>query len=61
MISAINVRLGLLNSQDTEECESALEALGQIGACKYLIIFQIIKLLPSDEVTCLIDSLCISR
>ncbi|XWS52103.1 hypothetical protein CRYUN_Cryun11dG0038500 [Craigia yunnanensis] len=32
VISAINVRLGLLNSQDTDECESALEALGQIGS-----------------------------
>ncbi|XVE80087.1 hypothetical protein DITRI_Ditri14bG0111400 [Diplodiscus trichospermus] len=32
VISAINVRLGLLNSEDTEECEAALEALGQIGS-----------------------------
>ncbi|XP_021288082.1 26S proteasome non-ATPase regulatory subunit 5 [Herrania umbratica] len=32
VISAIDVRLGLLDSQDTDECESALEALGQIGS-----------------------------
>ncbi|XVF78573.1 hypothetical protein PTKIN_Ptkin14bG0145100 [Pterospermum kingtungense] len=32
VISAINVRLGLLDSQDTDECECALEALGQIGS-----------------------------
>ncbi|XP_022753293.1 uncharacterized protein LOC111301696 isoform X2 [Durio zibethinus] len=32
VISAINVRIGLLNSLDTDECLSALEALGQIGS-----------------------------
>ncbi|XP_007021566.2 PREDICTED: 26S proteasome non-ATPase regulatory subunit 5 [Theobroma cacao] len=32
VISAIDVRLGLLDSQDKDECESALEALGQIGS-----------------------------
>ncbi|OMO53490.1 Armadillo-like helical [Corchorus olitorius] len=32
VISAIDVRLGLLDSQDVDECESALEALGQIGS-----------------------------
>ncbi|XP_057968399.1 uncharacterized protein LOC131157945 [Malania oleifera] len=31
VISAIDGRLGLLESQDTDECEFALEALGQIG------------------------------
>ncbi|XP_022717167.1 uncharacterized protein LOC111275859 isoform X2 [Durio zibethinus] len=32
VISAIDVRVGLLDSQDTDECESALDALGQIGS-----------------------------
>ncbi|XP_059662674.1 uncharacterized protein LOC132308573 [Cornus florida] len=32
VISAIDGRLGLLKSQDADECESALEALGQIGS-----------------------------
>nr|KJB61706.1 hypothetical protein B456_009G375500 [Gossypium raimondii] len=32
LISAIDVRLGLLDSQDTDERESALEALGGIGS-----------------------------
>ncbi|XP_044493574.1 uncharacterized protein LOC123216940 isoform X2 [Mangifera indica] len=32
VISAIDGRLGFLESQDTDECESALEALGQIGS-----------------------------
>ncbi|XVF04274.1 hypothetical protein REPUB_Repub05bG0068400 [Reevesia pubescens] len=32
VISAIDVRLGLLDSQDTDECESAIDALGQIGS-----------------------------
>lgn len=31
VISAIDGRLGLLESQDADECECALEALGQIG------------------------------
>ncbi|XP_052177389.1 uncharacterized protein LOC127791511 isoform X2 [Diospyros lotus] len=31
VISAIDERLGLLESQDVDECECALEALGQIG------------------------------
>lgn len=39
MISAIDGRLGLLESQDTDECESALEALGQIGSCKYALSY----------------------
>jgi 26S proteasome non-ATPase regulatory subunit 5 len=34
IISAIDGRLRL-ESQDLNECESALEALGQIGSCKY--------------------------
>ncbi|KAH9763939.1 ARM repeat superfamily protein [Citrus sinensis] len=32
VISAIDGRLGFLQSQDSDECESALEALGQIGS-----------------------------
>ncbi|KAJ4726360.1 ARM repeat superfamily protein [Melia azedarach] len=32
VISAIDGRLGFLETQDTDECESALEALGQIGS-----------------------------
>lgn len=32
VISAIDKRFGLLESQDADECESALEALGQIGS-----------------------------
>ncbi|GMI63633.1 hypothetical protein like AT3G15180 [Hibiscus trionum] len=32
LISAIDVRLGLLDAQDADECESALEALGGIGS-----------------------------
>lgn len=35
VISSIDERLRSLESQDTDECESALEALGQIGSCKY--------------------------
>lgn len=35
VISLIDGRLRSLESQDADECESALEALGQIGSCKY--------------------------
>lgn len=35
VISAINGRLDSPETQHTDECESALEALGQIGSCKY--------------------------
>ena len=35
VISAIDERLGLLEGQDVDECECALEALGQIGMSKY--------------------------
>ena len=35
VVSLIDERLGSLESQDADECESALEALGQIGSCKY--------------------------
>ena len=34
ILSAIDGRLSL-ESQDVNECESAIEALGQIGLCKY--------------------------
>lgn len=35
VISAIDGSLGSSATQDTDEYESALEALGQIGSCKY--------------------------
>ncbi|THF95055.1 hypothetical protein TEA_029656 [Camellia sinensis var. sinensis] len=38
VISAIDGRLGLLESQDADECECALEALGQIGMMIYVIV-----------------------
>lgn len=38
VISAIDGRLGFLQSQDSDECESALEALGQIGSCMYVTV-----------------------
>lgn len=42
VISAIDRRLGFSQIQDSDECESALEALGQIGSCMYVTaIFQI--------------------
>ncbi|KAJ0951961.1 putative 26S proteasome non-ATPase regulatory subunit 5 [Helianthus annuus] len=34
VISAIDERISLLESQDIDEYECALEALGQIGSCK---------------------------
>lgn len=37
LISAIDVGLGLMDSQDTDERESALEALSGIGSCKYFL------------------------
>lgn len=36
LISAINGRFNLLENQNADECECALEALGQIGLCKFL-------------------------
>lgn len=33
-LMAIDERLELLKGQHTDECESALEALGEIGSCK---------------------------
>ena len=36
---AIDERLKVLEGQDTDECESALEALGQIGTCKYADVY----------------------
>ncbi|OVA11523.1 26S proteasome non-ATPase regulatory subunit 5 [Macleaya cordata] len=33
LLSAIDERLEFFKGQDTDECESALEALGQIGSC----------------------------
>jgi hypothetical protein len=36
VISAIDKILESSESQDTDESESALEALGQIGSCKYV-------------------------
>lgn len=36
VISALDKILELSESQDTDESESALEALGQIGSCKYV-------------------------
>lgn len=37
VVSAIDRRFDFLQSQDADECECALEALGQIGLCKYAI------------------------
>lgn len=34
ILSAIDKRFEFLDSQDGDECECALEALGQIGSCK---------------------------
>ncbi|MFS7960491.1 putative 26S proteasome non-ATPase regulatory subunit 5 [Helianthus anomalus] len=34
VISAIDERISLLESQDTDKYECALEALGQIGSCR---------------------------
>lgn len=33
-LSAIDKRFEFLESHDTDECECAVEALGQIGSCK---------------------------
>lgn len=44
VISAIDGRLGFLETQDTDECESALEALGQIGSCKYVNTYKTVNL-----------------
>lgn len=34
-VSAIDERLCLFEFQDKDECETALDALGQIGLCEY--------------------------
>lgn len=39
VITAIDGRLKSLESYDRDEYETALEALGHIGSCKYDIIF----------------------
>lgn len=44
VISAIEGTLGL-ESQDLDECECALEALGQIGLCKCFIFGTLTNLL----------------
>lgn len=35
VVSAIDRILSSSETQDADECESALEALGEIGSCKY--------------------------
>ena len=37
LVLAIDRRFDFLESQDADECECALEALGQVGLCKYAI------------------------
>ena len=49
VFSAINVRLGLLKSQDTEECESTLEALGQIGALIQGVVLLLSSFSPAER------------
>ena len=44
VISAIDERLSLLDSQDADECECGLEALGQIGSCKYISLVILFKI-----------------
>lgn len=38
VVSAIDRILSSSETPDTDECESALEALGQIGSCKYALL-----------------------
>ena len=37
LVLAIDRRFDFLESQDADECECALEALGQVGLCKFAI------------------------
>lgn len=39
VLSAIDGILSSSDTQEIDECESALEALGQIGSCKYASTF----------------------
>lgn len=41
VLSAIDKRFEFLESQDADECECALEALGQIGSCKLSLCWKI--------------------
>lgn len=38
VISSIDGRLQSLEPSDRDECETALESLGRIGLCKYVVI-----------------------
>lgn len=38
VILSIDGRLQSLETSDRDECETALEALGHIGSCKYVIL-----------------------
>jgi len=38
VISSIDGRLQSLEASDRDECETALESLGHMGSCKYVIL-----------------------